>query len=77
MSEDNNINIARLQHNNGFVFKSGDIEDFRLKIKEFANMSETEYQKIGDNAFEFVRNNYDYKDIADQYTDVLVNEVNR
>jgi glycosyltransferase involved in cell wall biosynthesis len=77
LSEDNNINIARLQHNNGFVFKSGDIEDFRLKIKEFANMSETEYQKKGDNAFEFVRNNYDYKDIADQYTDVLVNEVKK
>jgi glycosyltransferase involved in cell wall biosynthesis len=77
LSEDNNINIARLQHNNGFIFKSGDIEEFRLKIEKCAEMLAAEYKKIGDNAFEFVKNNYDYKDIADQYTDVLVDEVGK
>jgi glycosyltransferase involved in cell wall biosynthesis len=77
VSEDNNINIDRLQYNNGFYFKSGDVKDFRNKIIECAEMPENEYKQLRQNAFKFIKNNYDYESISKQYTDILLNEVKR
>ncbi|MCK2016880.1 glycosyltransferase [Peribacillus frigoritolerans] len=74
VSEDNNINIDRLQNNNGFCFKSGDIVDFRDKIGKCVNMKKEEYKKMGENASDFITANYNYKNIAEQYTKILKEE---
>lgn len=71
VSEDNNINIDRLQHDNGYSFKAEDVNDLRDKILKCANMPETDYKKMSHNAFNFVKNHYDYENIADQYTEIL------
>jgi glycosyltransferase involved in cell wall biosynthesis len=77
ISEDNNINIARLQHDNGFNFKADDIDDFRNKIISSIEMDELDFKQVGKNAYEFVNSNYNYKDIAQQYTDILIKEVKK
>lgn len=77
IAEDNNINIDRLNHNNGLVYKTNDVDDLRAKIIKIASMNTKEYNEISKNAYEFVKENYDYKDIAQEYTKVLVEEYKR
>lgn len=77
ISEDNNINIARLQKDNGFNFISGDINDFRSKIVKCIEMDEVKFNEISQNAFGFVRDNYNYEIIARQYSDILYHEHKR
>lgn len=77
VSEDNNINIDRLRYNNGFNFKADSIKDFRQKILDCINMDQKSYKKMGDNAYEFVKDNYDYKDIAKKYESILIQEYNK
>lgn len=74
VSENNNINIDRLKHNNGFTFEAESVDDFRKKVIECADMSVDDYKKIGENALNFIKNNYDYENIAKQYTDILEKE---
>lgn len=75
ISEKNNINSDRLKYNNGYNFISGDIEDFRNKIMKCANMLENEYKEISNNAIKFIDNNYNYENIAKEYTNILLEEV--
>jgi len=77
ISEDNNINVDRLQYNNGFNFRTGDMEDFRDQIIKCVEMDESEYKQIGINAYEFAKQNYNYEDIAQKYTDILIQEYNK
>ena len=72
LSENNNINVDRCSHGNGFNFKAGDVADFRTKIIEIAHMSKKDRQDLSNNAIAFINNGgYDYKIIAQQYTDYL------
>lgn len=73
VSENNNINIDRLSHNNGFTFNAGDVMDFRNKIKCCIEMDESRYFKMKMNSLNFIKENYNYKDIAEEYTSVLKN----
>jgi glycosyltransferase involved in cell wall biosynthesis len=75
ISEDNNINVDRLQHNNGLNFKSGDIPDFRNAIIKLLEMDNVEYEQIVDNAQNYVKRNFSYENIADNYFDILINEL--
>ena len=77
IAEDNNINIDRLNHKNGLVYNTNDIDDLRNKINQFAEMNKEEYNTISQNAYNFVKESYDYKYIAEQYTKVLIDEYNR
>lgn len=77
ISEGNNININRVQYDNGFNFKPNDIDDFRNKIISCLEMDELEFNQMGKNAYEFVKANYNYKDIAKQYTDILIEEIKK
>lgn len=77
VSEDNNVNVDRLKYNNGSTFKAGDIEDFRDKLIKYIEMDQSDFNQIGENAYRFVKNNYDYEDIAKQYTEILVQEYNK
>lgn len=72
LSEDNNINVDRCSHGNGFNFKAGDVADFRAKIIEIARLSQEERLKLSENAIAFIQDGgYDYANIAQQYTDYL------
>ena len=75
--EDTQVNIDRVQFDNGFVFKAGDLADFVDKIKLCVNMPQEEYAKIRRNSRENVLQKFDYNDIARQYTDILISEKDR
>ena len=71
LSEDNNINVDRCSHKNGWNFKAGDIEDFRLKLQTIVDMPKLEYSKYSHNAYEFIRKNYNYEDKAREYEKII------
>ncbi len=73
LSEDNNINVDRNSHNNGLCFKSGDVEDFRAKIEELANMPEDDFKSMSANAYNFITENYNYESKAREYEKVILN----
>lgn len=73
--EDNNINIDRLRFSNGFNFKANNTEDFRNKIKLCCEFDKNKYEVMRQNATRFVQENYNYDYIAQQYTDLLENEI--
>lgn len=74
LSEDNNINVDRCSHDNGWNFKAGDVADFRAKIEYAANMSDDEYKKVSDNSYRFIMENYNYEDKAREYERILLAE---
>ena len=76
LSEDNNINIDRCGHNNGWNFKSDNAEDFRKKIEAAADMNDGDYRAISDNAYKFIIENYNYEDKAREYENVILNVIN-
>ena len=76
LSEDNNVNVDRCSHANGFNFIRGDIEDFRSKIIEAAELPEETMQQMRKNACAFINSEYDYRAIAQQYTNYLTKAVN-
>jgi len=77
VSCDNNINVERNSHGNGFCFKEEDVEDFRAKIQQVLDMPQAQYEDMRRNAIAFVQNSYSYEKIAQEYTDVMVNEYDR
>ncbi|MDW0114010.1 glycosyltransferase [Sporosarcina saromensis] len=77
VSENNNINIQRLSNNNGRTFVAGDVEDFRMKVLNYINTPEDEYKQIRKNAIEYVKTNYNYSDIANEYIGIIQKEVER
>lgn len=77
LSEDNNVNIERCSHKNGFNFKSGNVEDFRKKIEDIAQIDIDKMREYSLNARMFIESGYDYKDIAKQYTNYLEKAIQR
>lgn len=71
ISEDNNINVDRCSHDNGFNFKQGDVDDFRDKIQYYIDMDDDSFKKIKNNAYTFIKSNYDYSNKADEYMEVI------
>ncbi len=77
ISENNNVNIDRLQRNNGLNFISGDAVDFRDKITKVLNMEKSKFQEMSNAAIKYIEEEYDYSIIEEKYTDVLRREINR
>ena len=77
LSEDNNINVDRCSHNNGWNFKSGDVADFREKIEFAAEMPIDKYADISENAYRFIIDNYNYEDKAREYEKIIIDTYNR
>lgn len=73
--EENEINDLRVQYGNGLTFKPGNIEDFRNKIIEAGNMDDAAFEKMRQNGIKYVKDEYDYVPIAQQFTDVCVKAV--
>lgn len=77
LSEDNNINVDRCSHGNGWNFKAGDKEDFRKKILDIINMDAEAFRTVSKNAYQFIIDNYNYEDKAREYERIIANEFNK
>lgn len=75
VSEDNNINADRLKYKNGFIFKPGDIEDFREKILHCVEMEDKEFDEMRLSSHDFVTTYYNYEDISRSYLKILSDAV--
>ena len=74
LSEDNNINVDRCSHGNGWNFKAGDVGDFREKVEAAANMDLDEYSKVSNCAYRFIIDHYNYEDKAREYEEIILKE---
>ena len=74
VSEDNNINIDRLQYNNGLNFECGNEKSLRDKIIDIINMDEEKQKEMKLNAYNYVKVNYNYEDIAKEYMNIINKE---
>lgn len=71
LSEDNNVNRERCSHGNGDNFRPDDVQDFRAKISGFAAMDGTAMDKLRRASIQYIEEGFDYRTIAEQYTDYL------
>lgn len=75
--EDSQVNIDRVQAGNGFTFQAGDLEDFTRHIRQCIEMQDEEYSRMKQASVNYIMQNFDYTDIARQYTDILEREMRR
>lgn len=69
--EENEINRQRIDGGNAFMFRPGDIEDFRGKISWLARLPEDRIAESSATARRYVLRSYDYVPIAQKFTEVL------
>lgn len=77
LTEDNNLNRARTNCGNGWLFEPGNVEDFVAKLTEIVNLDDKTLEKTGENAYNYVKTYYNYDDIARQYIEIIQREYDR
>jgi glycosyltransferase involved in cell wall biosynthesis len=70
--EDNEINSQRIDNMNAFLFKSGDMNEFRRMISYLCNQNNDMIQLIKKNSRRYVQSKYDYGPIAKEFTKVML-----
>ncbi|MCI8483532.1 MAG: glycosyltransferase family 4 protein [Lachnospiraceae bacterium] len=76
VSENNKVNVDRVSRGNGYCFQSGSVDSFRETVRRCVEMDTEAYEAIRENA----RKNalqYDYEDVARQYTRVMKYAIRR
>ena len=77
LTEDNHLNRARSDHDNGWLFAPDSVDDFAAKLEEIAGMDDEALEKAGENAYNYVKTYYNYDDIARQYIEIIKREYDR
>lgn len=77
LSEDNNINVDRCSHRNGWNFRAGDLEDFASKLEDILRLPRQEFERVSMNALSLIREQYDYEEKAGEYEAVLLDSVRK
>jgi hypothetical protein len=75
--EENEINIQRSQFNNGVTYKLDDTNDFRSKILYFAEMNRAVFANMKRDSRKYIVEKYNFIPIAQKFTDIIQNEVER
>lgn len=71
LSEDNNLNAARTDHDNGWLFAADNADDFSAKLEMIVNLDAKELAKASENAYEYVKEYYDYSKKALEYIEII------
>lgn len=72
LSEDNNINVDRCSHHNGWNFRSEDSADFAAKLDAILALPQEDYAEVSSNALHFIQSGYDYAEKAREYETILL-----
>lgn len=75
--EQNEINNGRALFGNAMTFIPGDTQDFRRKIIECAEMDKSQYDKMKWSSRKYIMDHFDYVPIAQEFTNIMANEVER
>ena len=71
LSEDNNLNRDRTPCGNGWLFRPDDADDFAARLEHIVNMDSSELEKASENAYNYVKEKYDYYKKALEYMDII------
>ena len=71
LSEDNNLNRDRTPCGNGWLFRPDDADDFAARLEHIVNMNSAELEKASENAYNYVKEKYDYYKKALEYMDII------
>lgn len=74
--ENNNINRDRCNHNNGWLFRADDMNDFRDKINDAINIDKERFERMKKNSFQYIVENYNYEFKAREYEKILLTAYN-
>ena len=72
--EDNNINVARCSHGNGWTFRAESCEDFAAQLERIVNLPAEGFASVSACALTFIRENYDYEAKAREYEQILLTQ---
>ena len=75
--EDNTINVDRSRFHNGWTYAAGNLNSMREKLEQILAMDSQSYAAVQENAYQFVRENYDYEKKARDYMDVINHVANK
>lgn len=71
------VNEARCSHNNGWVFRKKDIQDFKEKLEYILALPEEEFRKVSEVSASYIREEYSYEKKAREYEALLEKTVSR
>lgn len=72
--EENEINNLRVSDKKGLLFPQSSISEFRSSIEQFGNMPKEEFEIYKRNARKNIVDNYNFVPIAQQFTDIMIEE---
>lgn len=72
--EDNNINLDRTSHYNGWTFKANSKLSLRDSLKMIASLDKEKRQEYSQNALHYILEHYNYEDKAREYEKILIGE---
>lgn len=75
--EENEINVDRAAGKKGMIFSEGNKEEFRKAIITFAEMPKEEFEVYRQNARKNIVENFNFVPIAEQFTQVMVDEYHK
>lgn len=75
--EENEINISRASDKKGLIFAEESMDGLREAIRQFGNMPQEEFDIYKQNARKNIVDNYNFVPIAQQFTDIMINEYNK
>jgi glycosyltransferase involved in cell wall biosynthesis len=75
--EENEINISRTSDKKGLIFAEESMDGLREAIRQFGNMPQEEFDIYKQNARKNIVDNYNFVPIAQQFTDIMINEYNK
>ncbi len=71
LSENNNLNAARTDCGNGWLFEPDNVDDFAAQLEKAVNLMPTALADAGEKARKYVEDYYDYSKKALEYMDVI------
>lgn len=77
IAEDNSINKERLSFKNGLLYKENSIDDLKSKIEYLANLDRDQIENYKTNSVNYIKKDYDYLKITQQYEQIIQKEYNR
>lgn len=77
LAEDNEINLARCGHGNGWTFHGGDLPDFKRKLEQILAIPQDEFKKISEGTTAFIEKEYNYEDMAREFEKLFFETIER
>ncbi|MBY4969593.1 glycosyltransferase family 4 protein [Streptococcus suis] len=69
--EDNTVNIDRVSHENGWIFKEDSKDSLREQLTMIASLDEAELERLSQNSERYILEQYNYESQAREYEEII------